>query len=407
MDLRSGCPYWLVHNGLPHTYPALDRDLACEVAVVGGGITGALIGWHLIQAGISTVLLDRREVGWGSTAASTALLQYEIDTPLVKLADMLGQDHAVRAYQACRQAIGKIENLTRTLSEDCHFRRVPSLFLAKKKSDLGFMRREYEARLAAGFDLQWWDRKELREHMGFDRPCALISEDGGQVDPYRLAHALLHHGSQAGLQVHDRTEVTRHEVKRGHVHLHTQRGCRVKARHVVFATGYEVKEITRRRLMSLHSTYAFVTEPLPAGAEPLWHRNALIWEHADPYLYLRTTDDRRVIIGGEDEEFQDPEKRDALLPSKVRALHRKLKHLFPDLPFEVAFCWTGTFAETPDGLAYIGQMPGFERAYFSLGFGGNGITYSVLAAEIIRDAVTGRVHPFHDLFRFGRKPRGT
>ncbi|MFV7466688.1 FAD-dependent oxidoreductase, partial [Pseudomonas shirazica] len=87
MDLRSGCPYWLVKNGLPYTYPTLEHNLTSDVAVVGGGVSGALIAWHLAAAGLQTVLLDRREIGWGSTAASTALLQYEIDTPMVKLAE--------------------------------------------------------------------------------------------------------------------------------------------------------------------------------------------------------------------------------------------------------------------------------------------------------------------------------
>ena len=89
MDLRSGYPFWLVQSGLVNTYPSLAADIRCEVAVIGGGITGALVAYHLVQAGIDTVVVDKRDIGWGSTSASTGLLQYEIDTPLHQLIDFL------------------------------------------------------------------------------------------------------------------------------------------------------------------------------------------------------------------------------------------------------------------------------------------------------------------------------
>jgi monoamine oxidase len=102
LDLKSGYPFWLVKNGLMRAYPALDQKLQCEVIVLGGGITGALIAYHLVEAGVDTVVLDKRDVGWGSTSASTALLQYEIDTPLSELTQLVGESHAARAYLACR-----------------------------------------------------------------------------------------------------------------------------------------------------------------------------------------------------------------------------------------------------------------------------------------------------------------
>ncbi len=68
----------------------------------------------------------------------------------------------------------------------------------------------------------------------------------------------------------------------------------------------------------------------------------------------------------------------------------------------VDYRWAGTFGETKDGLAYIGQIRQMPRCYFALGFGGNGITYSAIAAEIIREAMAGRQHSDAHLFRFDR-----
>ncbi len=89
MDLKSGYPYWAVRNGLMQAFPKLHSHETCEVAVVGGGITGALIATELARHGHDVALIEQRDIAWGSTAASTALLQYEIDTPMTELDKLL------------------------------------------------------------------------------------------------------------------------------------------------------------------------------------------------------------------------------------------------------------------------------------------------------------------------------
>lgn len=51
MDLRSGHPFWLLKNGILATYPALAADETCDVAIIGGGITGALVSYRLVNEG--------------------------------------------------------------------------------------------------------------------------------------------------------------------------------------------------------------------------------------------------------------------------------------------------------------------------------------------------------------------
>jgi glycine/D-amino acid oxidase-like deaminating enzyme len=130
----------------------------------------------------------------------------------------------------------------------------------------------------------------------------------------------------------------------------------------------------------------------------------VIWDTADPYIYLRTTPDRRIIMGGYDEPFRDPGKRDQLLTTKAALLQRRFRQLFPRIPFELATAWAGTFGKTNDGLPFIGEYPGIPRTWFALGYGGNGITYSVIAAQLLRDRLTEGVSLDADLYGFNRKP---
>ena len=400
MNLTSSHPFWSVNNGLPANYPSLQRDVACDAAVIGGGITGALVAVHLAEAGVKTLLIDKRDIGTGSTSASTALLQYEIDVPLRELIRKAGPVAAPRSYTLCREAIGKLERLAVRLKIDCGFERKPSLFLARHQREIPELREEFDLRRKVGLKLQFFDAAAIRKRFPFSRPAALFSQDGGQVDPHRLTHGLLSAGRRAGLEVCDRTEMGELEQTRRGVRITTKNGFRITARRAVIAAGFESKVLLQGEAGTLKSTYALISEPLPKISA--WHQRCLIWESGSPYLYLRTTREGRVIVGGEDEEFVNPKQRDALISQKTRTLVKKFGRLFPDTPLEVAYAWAGTFATTKDGLAYIGVHPRFPHTYFALGYGGNGITFSLIAAEIIRDSFMGRKNPAAWIFRFGR-----
>jgi len=400
LNLTSSHPFWPVNNGLPANYPSLQRNVSCDAVVVGGGITGALAAVYLAEAGVKTLLLDKRDIGTGSTSASTALLQYEIDVPLRDLIKKVGPAAATRSYQLCLGAIGKLEQLASRLKIDCGYERKPSLFLARHQREIPELREEFELRRKMGIELEFYDAAAVQARFPFSRPAALFSKDGGQVDPHRLTHGLLAAGKRAGLEVYDRTRMSFLEETRRGVRITTHNGCRITARRAVIAAGFESKALLDVEAGILKSTYALISEPLPEISG--WHQQCLIWESGSPYLYLRTTAEGRVIVGGEDEDFVNAKRRDALLSQKTRTLVKKFGRLFPDLPFEVAYSWAGTFGETNDGLAYIGVHPRFPHVFFSLAYGGNGITFSVIAAEIIRDYFVGRTNRDARLFRFGR-----
>ncbi len=400
MNLSSSHPFWSVNNGLPATYPSLQRDMACDAVVIGGGITGALAAFHLAEAGAKTVVIDRREIGTGSTSASTALLQYEVDVPLRELIKKIGPEAAAQSYKLCRGAIGKLERLAARLKIKCGFERKHSLFLARHKREIPELREEFDLRRKIGFELEFFDAAEIQHRCPFSRPAALYSQDGGQMDPHRFTHGLLAAGKKKGLEVYDRTTMARLKQTRRGVRITTDNGCVITARRAVIAAGFEAKELLKAGAGTLKSTYALISEPL--AEIPGWYQRCLIWESGSPYLYLRTTTEGRIIVGGEDEDFVNAKRRDALISSKTRTLVKKFRRLFPDLKLEVAYAWAGTFGETKDGLAYIGVHPRFPHCYFALGYGGNGITYSVIAAEIIRDQFLGRANPDARIFRFGR-----
>jgi glycine/D-amino acid oxidase-like deaminating enzyme len=335
----------------------------------------------------------------GSTAASTALLQYEIDTPLIKLKELVGEKNAIRSYQLCLEAIDGIGNICRRLPEAAFVRR-PSLQYASTKKDVPELKREYEARKKMGISLQWLSKLTVKNTFGFEKEAALFSRQAAEVKAYALTHALLRYSRSRALRVYDHTEIARyHEHPRG-VELFTTEGYSIRARKLVIACGYESAVYIPQKVQTLQSTYAIVSEPYPTSR--FWHRNALIWETARPYLYLRITPDHRILVGGRDDDFSDARLRDKALPFKTRSLETAFQKLFPGISFKTDFKWAGVFASTKDGLPYIGALPGKPHTFFALGFGGNGITFSYMAAKIITNLVSGKKDPDAGIFGFDR-----
>ncbi|MCD9027370.1 FAD-binding oxidoreductase [Luteimonas sp. BDR2-5] len=404
MDLKSGYPYWAVDNGLMHAFPALDADHRCDVVVVGGGITGALIADELAGHGHDVAVVEQRDVGWGSTAASTALLQYEIDTHLIDLAKRYGEDDAALAYRACADAIGMLHDKAREV-RDVDFARNPSLYYASRRRDVPVLRAEFEARVRHGFDIAWLPHAAVRERFGFDAPAALLSRLGARVDPYRFAYRLLMRLEKRGTAVFDRTTIDAIQATARGVTLETVDGLQLRARHVVLAAGYANQRWLKAGVARNRSSYAFITDPLAPGAlGPL--ADTLVWESARPYLYLRSTGDGRLLVGGEDDGIDVPARRDARVEKKARTLLKKVQGLWPDLALQPAFSWAGTFAETADGLPFFGPHPDSgPRVHFAMAYGGNGITYSMLGAGLLRAGIERKRHPLAALFGFRRLDR--
>jgi glycine/D-amino acid oxidase-like deaminating enzyme len=399
MNLSAGYPLWLIRDGIPFDYPKLERHARADVVVIGGGISGALMAYYLQHAGVDTMVVDGRTVGFGSTCASTSLLQYEIDTPLSRLQQMIGERNANRAYVLCADAIGKLSELAGKTGFS-NFSGARSIYYAASTSHIPLLLEELDARKKAGLDLHWLDEQDLAKQFGINAPAAIISSLAAQTDAYGLTHALHQYNIARGVAVYDRNFITHTDTRRNGLVLTTREGYHIRCKKLVYATGYETVNLLDKKIVKLISTYAVAGEQSTASVFPV--KDILLWSTATPYLYARTTADQRVIVGGRDEDYYSPGKRDALIMRKTRQLSDDIRKLVPGIEFRPEFSWAGTFGSTKDGLPFIGAYQPLPHCFFALGFGGNGITFSQVAAEIVTALIKGKKHNDAALFSFDR-----
>ncbi|UDL88494.1 FAD-binding oxidoreductase [Mesorhizobium sp. PAMC28654] len=399
LDLRSGRPVWSAYRAPAVPTEPLTRDIKADVLIVGMGISGGMMAETLTADGHSVVCIDRRGPLKGSTSATTALVQFEIDQPLATLAKMIGGTSAQQAWRRSRLAVSNLAARIDRLSINCCPTRTQSLYLAGTVLGPSDLRDEADARRQAGIAATYLTPGPLAEQFGVDRDGAILSHGNMALDPRKLTAGLLLKARERKARFHAPVEATGIEDSVDEVIVATSDGPTITAKHLVLATGYELTDIVPPAAHRIISTWAIATRPQP---RKLWPGRAFIWEASDPYLYMRATTDGRVICGGEDEDFVDEARRDALLAAKSERIAEKLGRLFPQLDTRPQFAWTGSFGTTTTGLPYIGAIPRHPRIHAVMGYGGNGITFSQIASEIVSASINGLDDADAPLFAFNR-----
>ena len=395
-DLRTGRSLWADSSGLGVRTRPLTEAIAVDVAVVGAGISGAFMA-HELARDHSVAVLDRRPPLMGSTIASTALLQWEIDLPLNALAERIGTAKARRAYRRSRAAVEALERIVSEEGIRCGLKPKQTLYLAGDEYGRRALEAEADARAAIGLESRFVPPAELRERFDMARTGAILSQGSASGDPARLAAGLLRRASESGATIYSPVEVLEAVDDPEGVTLLTDAGHAVRARTVVFCCGYEFPKGVPTPGAKVISTWAMASKPRMRC--PAWLRDTLVWEASDPYLYFRMGGDGRLIVGGEDEPSATAHEDKAKLKRKCETITRKLRRLLPDAGFEVDYAWAGAFGESETGLPQIGPVEGMKHVHAVMGFGGNGITYSVIASEVVGRAVRGEADPDADLYR--------
>lgn len=384
--LRGGYPPWRHRERAPGR-PVLGANMRCDVLVVGAGITGSFVAEHLSALGHQVCVLDREQPGLGSTAASTAMLLWEIDASLAKLTQLYSFERAAEIYRHSLRAVSGLKKLVESADLPCGFRARRSLYLAEAGADPRELLAEHLLRERAGLPGIYLDHRRLLSEFALTREAALLSPGSAEVDPVLLSQALLARAGRQGATLFA-GEAVSYEAAADGVLVGLANGCAIDAGKVVLATGYVMPEWLSAPLHAISSTWAIATPPQRPGT--LWRDRVLIWEAGENYSYARTTTDNRIVIGGEDDPtLTNQSVRDDAMAAKTETLVGKLAGLWPTAESRADFQWSGAFGETSDGLPLIGAVPGRAHMFAAYGYGGNGITFSYMASRMIGRMIAG------------------
>ena len=403
--LRLGTSYWLDrYSGRAPRFGTMHGRHRADIAIVGGGITGCVAAYLFARAGARVVLVEARRIGRGSTAASTALLMQEPDVDFRDLAGRYDAGTARRVWTRSRASVRGFVGLLQRLRISAGLQVTPSVYWTRDRQASADLRRELARRHAAGIPGRWLSPAALKRATGIDGAGGILTRGNAQVDPYRSCLGVAQGARDAGARLFEQSAVRRLTGGPGGVDIELEHG-EIQADWAIVATGYATPEFKplagRFRMMN---TYVIATPPLPLRTRrEMGLGRVMLWDTERPYHYARWTPDQRLVFGGQDRPKLPRTARADALDRRAELLSADLGEIYPALTGVTPdYAWEGLFATTPDGLPYIGAHRRYPRQLFALGYGGNGMTFGYLAAEVLVRAVRGTRTPDDELFAFGR-----
>jgi glycine/D-amino acid oxidase-like deaminating enzyme len=371
---------------------------SCDVAVIGGGLTGASAALALAKKGARVVLLEADTIGNAASGRNGGMCNNGFAQDYGMMSAKLGTDVANRLYRAFDAGVDLVERLVAEENIDCSFARVGKIKLAAKPEHYEKLLRSQEL-LAATVDpdTEMVSRADLAGEVGSDRYYGgLVYRKGAGMHVGRFVRGLAEAAARRGAEIHERSPMTGLRPAPGGGHLIETPTGRLHAKQVFLASGTSQTGPLgwiRRRIVPV-GAFIIATEPLPTEMlNRLLPKRRMAVDTKNLVNYFRTTPDNRLLFGGRARfAVSDPasdEKSGAILRT---ALHE----VFPELrDARIDYCWGGMVDMTRDRLPRAGERKGI---YYSMGYSGHGTQMSTLMGSIMAEVMDGRtdLNPWKD-----------
>lgn len=398
--------YWKKKSKIQKVYPYLTNDLTCEVVVIGGGISGALTTYFLAKAGVNVVVIEKNIIGYGATISAPATLEYQSDFDMNKLDKLKGEKQAEKIYKMSLDAIDIIEKIDGEFEKATGFKRQDAIYFTNKFMQKSNMQKEFKSRKEAGFETSL-----LNSHKILNISSAILTKNASAViNPYMFTQGLFEYLSTfKNVKIYENTSIISVTPKYSSVECKTNNEFKILANSAIFTSGIDtlkyLKEITN---VELYKTFSIVTKPL-IDKENIKDKsvNFTARDSGEPYHYIRFDNNGRIIFSGENtkmnEKFMDSKFFYNLSNDKYKKLSNSMNKIFNNLnSIPIEYTYSSTFVNTKDTLPIIDEIPNMPNCFCNLGFGTNGIIYSAIGANMLKNAINGLYTKDMNMFKIFR-----
>lgn len=379
-------PFWSGRfpKGRRPAYPRVRGEHSAQVAIVGGGVTGAACALTFTAAGIDVLLLEADVIGGGLVGGAPGLLREGFAGSFREASSIYGLRVTRGLWETMRRGSLDFAAALRRYKVACELEPQDVITFAARTPDAGQqLRREHEARHAAGIEGSWMTPAALAREAAIESSGGIRTR-GFVFDPYRACLGLTAAAEKRGARVHEHSLVRRIRTTRKEVILVCD-GATVRADTVVVATGAPIQDLRalRRHLHAEH-VYGVVTEPLPPGMRrQLGGRRTVLEDVAGPGRLVRWIADHRVMVHGGRQPQVNERARDRALVQRTGQLMYELSLVYPVISGHLPqSSWDGVDYETVDRLPLLGPHRKFPRHLFAFGSSRHGAGLAWTAARL-------------------------
>jgi len=370
--------------------PALAGDLAVDVAIIGGGISGVSAALHLAERGYSVALLEAEHIGWGASGRNGGQALPGFGASETRMKSLVGPERAKKLWDMSVEAVDLLHGQIQRFGIPCD-PVVGYFHAAVKQRHVRELQESQEELAALGAPVgRLLQGEELQSRLPSPRYLAALEDNvAGHIHPLNYTLGLAKAAIAAGAKLFSKSRVTKVETGKT-ITIHTARG-KVAAAFLLLSGGAYLGDLMRPiagYIMPV-GTYIIATEPR-ADVKTLIPNNEAVADLNFVLDYFRRSADDRMLFGGRVSYSTLPP------PSLASSMLKRAQKVFPQLrDARVDYCWGGNVDISQNRAPHFGRLA--ENILFLQGFSGHGVALTGLAGKVAAEAIAGQAERF-DVF---------
>jgi len=358
-----------------------------EVVVIGGGVIGSSIVYHLAKKGLKVVLLEKNGIASGTSSACEGLVLLQSKKPGVHL--KLALESAKKFY-----------NLKNELNYDIEYRNNGGMVVIENNEELKAMKIFVEKQKSIGLEVYLLDKDKAIEKepaLSHDILGSTFSPLDAQVNQIYLSYAFINSAKNLGAKIYTHTEVTGIKLESNKIRLIETTKGEIETEIVINAAGVYSPEIGRMVNLDIpikpRRGQLLVTESVPKILNGVLISAKYIAAKFNPSLAeiegegisIEQTASGNLLIGST-REFVGMNKNTTL--EGINSIAKHIIMLFPQLKeINIIRTFAGLRPYTPDGLPILGKVKEIEGFIMAAGHEGDGIALSPITGDLIAELV--------------------
>lgn len=259
MEYVKGQPYFCQNQEKIKQYPYLNKNIECEILIIGGGIDGAILNYYLSK-NHDVVLVDMSRFGRCCTSCATVLLEYQLDDYAQDLLDYISEEEFVDVYKMGLESIEMIDKFIQEHGNHCHFRKAPSFMYTNSIFGIKAIEEEHEFRVKHGFKSKLIHKDN--NIFPFPIQAGIYNEDGGaEFNPYLFTKQIIESAKNQN-SLYENTNIIKIDEKDDGFEALTSFGNVIKCKKIVLATGFNFSLMKEKNLCERDISYTIVTKPI-------------------------------------------------------------------------------------------------------------------------------------------------
>lgn len=356
-------------------FPKLEKNISCDVAVIGAGIAGISCAYFLQEKGFDVAVIEKDEIGSAATGASSGILFQGSGEELNETIELMGEKKTRVLWDETRESIEGIKKITEAEGIECDLRKTGSVNVALNEGQAEQLRKEAEAHEKFGLKAEFLEGKELENFFSLKEfPAGLKNDYCFQVRP---AHFALGLAEKNNMKIFQQTEMLEIESTEHGVKVKTNGGT-IDAKKAVITTNL-------RPFFGLEKYFKMENSAIIAGQKmpeeklnEIFPENAIVWTQGANYDILYPRDERI-----------------ALEVYELRTAKEKIPQYFPGIEFRKEIVFGDSWAKTNDTLPLIGKVK--ENIFAAIAMGDQGIVMGFTAGRKIASALEGKKDSFLEM----------